>query len=1042
MNVSRFVGKMAAVMLVMCFACTVYAVDPNRTISQYIRDSWGLERGFTGGSVNSITQTADGYLWIGTEKGLVRFDGTSFRVYQQSSASMPIGPVQELIADSQSNLWILLENTKILRYHDGKFDPGHNEAEVGITSIGRGRDGSALLSSLTLGPLSYRGGSYQTLIAPEARSDSSTSSVTNDELSSRLSWATGVATHRFAKPSTEVIAVTETTDGTVWLGTRDRGLFYLKGGRVYDVPQGVGDGSINCLLPMEHGELWIGTDRGVLRWTGSKLTRDGLPSALASTQVLSAIRDRDGNIWMGSAHGLLRFNSQGVSYDDGTTTQSGLAVNSLSEDREGNIWIGTTEGIERLRDSPFVSYAIAKDSPEGSGGPVYVDGEGRTWFAPLDGGLRWMKGGHIEKVSAAGVDKDVVYSITGRGDEVWVGRQRGGLTQLRVRNGGMETRTYTHAEGLPQDSVYTVALNRDGSVWAGTLSGGVGELRDGKFTSYTTTNGLPSNNVTSMAAGSDGTMWFATPVGLTSLSSGHLQTYTETQGLPSRDIDCLFEDSTHVLWIGTPSGIGYLTSNGAHIPRDIPHSLQGQIFGIAEDRNGWLWIATSNHVLRVRRDSLLKGRVQEEDVREYGLADGLNGVEGIKRQRSVIADSSGRIWFSMNHGISVIDSTRAAKDGALVVAKIEAVSVDGVPADLAEPVRIPSVRQRVAFSFSGVSLSMPERVRYKYHLDGFDRGWSGAVAAQEAVYTNLDPGSYTFRVIASNSDGVWNRDGPTLNLTIVPAFYQTNWFLLLCAATVATLAWAVYQWHVGQMTARMDIQFIERLSERTRIARELHDTLLQSFQGLILHFQTARDLLPKDPSEAGKNLDTALESADQAMVEGRNAIYDIRASTLVDDDLARTVRSLGDELGVNRVGGTAPKFSVVEEGTAKPLDPIFRDDVYHIVREALRNSFKHSEAENIEAEITYGKRLLRVRIRDDGKGIDRKVLEDGERAGHWGLPGMRERAKRISGQLAVWSEPGVGTEVELNLPGSLVYESGSSQLMLRLFRRNGTRYKS
>jgi len=264
---------------------------------------------------------------------------------------------------------------------------------------------------------------------------------------------------------------------------------------------------------------------------------------------------------------------------------------------------------------------------------------------------------------------------------------------------------------------------------------------------------------------------------------------------------------------------------------------------------------------------------------------------------------------------------------------------------------------------------------------------------------------------------------------------------LLCAAVVATVAWAVYQWHVGQVTARMDIQFIERLSERTRIARELHDTLLQSFQGLILHFQTARDMLPKDPSGAGKSLDTALESADQAMVEGRNAIYDIRGSTLVDDDLAHTITSLGDELGAARVGGVAPKFSVVEEGTAKPLDPIFQDDVYHIVREALRNSFKHSEAKNIEAEITYGKRLLRVRIRDDGKGIDRKVLEEGERAGHWGLPGMRERAKRISGQLAVWSEPGVGTEVELNLPGSLVYESASSQLLLRFFRRNGTRDK-
>jgi len=280
-------------------------------------------------------------------------------------------------------------------------------------------------------------------------------------------------------------------------------------------------------------------------------------------------------------------------------------------------------------------------------------------------------------------------------------------------------------------------------------------------------------------------------------------------------------------------------------------------------------------------------------------------------------------------------------------------------------------------------------------------------------------------------------DGPSVNLTVVPAFYETSWFLLLCAAGVGALAWAVYQWHVGQVTSRMDLQFIERLSERTRIARELHDTLLQSFQGLILHFQTARDLIPRDPSKAEKSLDSALQSADEAMVEGRNAIYDIRSSTLVDDDLAHMITTLGEELRAKAIEGTRPGFSVVEEGTAKPLDPIFRDDIYHIVREALRNSFKHGKAQKIEAEITYGKRLLRVRIRDDGKGIDRKVLEEGERAGHWGLPGMRERAKRIGAHLEVWSEAGAGTEVELNVSGSLIYESSSLQILSRLFRKGG-----
>jgi len=1038
----RLLIEMVAALVVMCFAHVVYAVDPNRAISQYMREGWGLERGFAGGTVTSIAQGPDGYLWIGTEKGLVRFDGLGFRMFQQQApTAQPIGAVQELVADSQSNLWILLTNTRVLQYHDEKFEPGSSQAEVGITSIGRSRDGSALLSSLALGPLAYHAGKFDVLTVSHVSEGSAAgATVANDELSSKLSWATGVATHRFAKPNTSVVAIAETSDGVVWLGTPDKGLFYLKGGQIYGIPQGVDDGRINCLLPLANGELWVGTDKGILRWTGSKLTRDGVPTALSKVRVLSAIRDRDKNIWIGSSHGLLRFNANGLSSDE-STIGSDIAVNALFEDREGDIWIGTMRGIERLRDSPFVTYAVAKGMRSESGGPVYVDSRGRTWFAPLDGGLHWLKDGVIEEVRVGGLDKDVVYSIAGSGDELWVGRQRGGLTHLRFGSGSFEAKTYTHTDGLAQDSVFAVHQNRDGSVWAGTLSGGVSEFKDGKFTSYTTANGLPSNTITSMTEGADGTMWFAIPVGLTSMLNGHWQNYGPHESLPSPDVDSLFEDSKGVLWIGTTSGLAYLAAGVINIPRDVPQSLHERVFGVAEDTNGWLWVATSNHVLRAKRDRLLGGVIGEGDVREYGTADGLSGVEGVKRQRSVVADSLGRIWFSMSHGLSMVDPIRATRGAGLVFAKIDGISVDGAPIDLKAAVRIPSVRQRVTFSFSGVSLSVPERVRFKYRLEGFDRDWSEPVGTREAIYTNLDPGSYTFHVIACNSEGVWNSEGSSLNLTVVPEFYQTNWFLLLCAAAVAALAWGVYQWHVGQMTSRMDIQFIERLSERTRIARELHDTLLQSFQGLILHFQTARDLIPKDPSKAEKNLDSALESADQAMVEGRNAIYDIRSSTLVDDDLVHAITALGKELGGNREDGSGPKFSVVEEGTAKALDPIFRDDVYHIVREALRNSFKHSEAQKIEAEITYGKRLLRVRIRDDGKGIDRKVLEVGERVGHWGLPGMRERAKRISGQLAVWSEPGAGTEVELSLPGSLVYESGSSQLLLRLFRRNGARDK-
>jgi signal transduction histidine kinase len=289
--------------------------------------------------------------------------------------------------------------------------------------------------------------------------------------------------------------------------------------------------------------------------------------------------------------------------------------------------------------------------------------------------------------------------------------------------------------------------------------------------------------------------------------------------------------------------------------------------------------------------------------------------------------------------------------------------------------------------------------------------------------------------MASGSDGAWNKDPATLDLKILPAFYQANWFYFLCFLIASGIAWVVYQRRLHQMTTRLDLQFEERLSERARIAGELHDTLLQTFQGLTLHFQKARNLLPDRPAEAIKTLDRALDGAEQAIVEGRDAILDIRAPATAVNDLGEELTSLGQELSGSDRNGDSAKFRVLIEGEAQPLHPLLQIEVYRIAREALRNSFGHSGANLIETEIAYTKRLFRMRIRDDGKGIDPEVLRQGERAGHLGLPGMRERAKRIGGQLDVWSEPGAGTEVELRIPGSIAFRASQARQKLKPFLR-------
>jgi ligand-binding sensor domain-containing protein/signal transduction histidine kinase len=1030
MKSRRYLALALAALFLAVFAFSARAIDPNRMASQYIHDRWGSARGFTGGSVSSIAQTPDGYLWIGSEKGLFRFDGLTFRSFPQAAPStLPIGPVQGLTSDALGNLWVILQSTKILRYRDGKFELGRDEAEAGITSATTTKDGAVLFASLALGPLTYDSGKFEILSAQNGPTNYATSSSpANDELNTRRSWATGITAHRLAEPNSAVLSMIETFDGRLWLGTQDKGLFFFKDGRISSVPSPAKNEKINCLLPADNGELWIGTDGGLRRWNGSVVTSDAVPPSLVHQPILALARDRDSNIWIGTSRAIFRFNAQGVFPVDASETLQPAAVNAIFQDREGNIWLGTSRGIERLRDSPFVAYSISKTGASESNGPVYVDDQGRTWFAPLDGGLYWLKNGQVGSVSNDGLNTDVVYSITGAPGEIWVGRQQGGLTHLRFDSSSFTAKTFREIDGLAQNNVYSVFETRDGSVWAGTLNGGVSRFKDGKFSSFTSLDGLASNTVSAIEETSDGTMWFGTPNGVTSFSQGKWQTYSVQNGSNSGEVNCLLEGSGHNLWIGSAGGVSFLASGRVQVPPNLPDALRDPVFGVAEDNVGWLWISTSNRVLRINREKLLSGTLASTDLRQFGLDDGLSGLEGVKRQRSVAADSLGRIWFSMNHGLSVVDPVRLTKTSPPVLIKIDSVSADGAPLDLASAVRIPSSRHRLSFAFSGLSLSVPERVRYRYRLDGFDHNWSEPAATRDAIYTNLSPGSYTFRVIASNSDGVWSETGTALPIDIVPQFYQTKWFFLLAALLAGIIIWLAYQRHVQQVTERLDLQYKERLSERTRIARELHDTLLQSFQGLMLHFQRARNLLPTNPAQAIQRLDSALAGAEQAIVEGRNAIHDIRSTALVNEDLAQAMTALGSELSVSDSGAASATLNVLEEGAPRPLDPVVRDEIYRIVREALRNAFTHARAKNIEAEIAYGEKLLRIRIRDDGLGIDPHVLARGDRTGHWGLPGMRERAQQIGGHLDVWSELGAGTEVELTVPAPAAYKSSSAPL--------------
>ena len=1027
----RVAWSCIASLAVVCGAVSTFAIDPNRKVSQYMREFWGTDRDFPGGSVTSIAQTPDGYLWIGTDRGLVRFDGVSFRRYGQAGpSSFPIGPVRELLGDKKGNLWILLETTRLLRYHDGVFDLMRGEAENGISAMGFGIGGEVLISSLATGTLRFDGERFVSVSSAAAVPP--TTAKGQEDLtfwsSTDLLWSSGLRSHRLVAPTSSVISMATTADGKIWLGTEDRGLFYVSEGRVFAVTKGLPGQRIICVLPLEGPELWVGTGKGVIRWTGSQLSRKGVPEALQHVGVLSIIRDRDSNIWVGTSHGLLRFNARGISSLAGQTPVTSAPVTALFEDREGNLWAGGPRGIERLRDSAFVTYSAGALRSESSG-PIYVDEEGRAWFAPLEGGLYWIQDGKEGSIANDGLSRDVVYSITGSKNSLWVGRQRGGLTHLTYAHGSISTKTYTQADGLAQNGVYAVYRSEDGAVWGATLSGGVSKYWKGRFTSYSTANGMASDTVSSIAESADGTMWFGTPDGLNALSIGKWRVFTVRDGLPANDVNCLLTDREDVVWIGTASGLAFLRAGLVQLPAAVPASLHEPIYGMAEDGNGRLWIATSNHVLAVKRDKLAGGGDARNDVREYGLEDGLQGMEGVRRQRSVFSDTFGRVWFSTNRGISVVDTKRSVDSSAPAIVRIDGLTADGDTIELQLPVRVPPGEHRIMFDYSGLSLAVPERIRFRYFLDNFDRNWSEPTAARQAVYTNLRPGRYRFRVTASNSAGIWNSSESTLPFEIEQALWQTWWFRMSGVLVAFVMALAFIRLRMLKLTRQLSTRFEERLTERTRIAQELHDTLLQGVLSASMQLHVADERLSPD-SPAKPIVGRVLQLMSHVIEEGRNTVRGLRSSRVSALDLEQALSRVREEFPVE----FDVDFRVIVEGAPRPLRPIVSDEVYLIGREALSNAFRHSRASGVEVELEYAANHLRVLIRDNGDGIDPEVLRWG-RDGHWGLSGMKERTEKIGGKLRVLSHVAAGTEVELSVPGRIAFDDKPEDRGLAWFSR-------
>jgi signal transduction histidine kinase len=518
-------------------------------------------------------------------------------------------------------------------------------------------------------------------------------------------------------------------------------------------------------------------------------------------------------------------------------------------------------------------------------------------------------------------------------------------------------------------------------LWLGFLRSGLAYFKDGQIrTSYAVSDGLGEGRVNGLRTDPDGTLWAATEGGLSRVKDGRVATLTHNNGLPCDSVGQVVEDDAHAFWLDTACGLV--------------------------------------RIARPELDAWVTDRKRMVQTTVFDAADGVSSHSITTGYSPGVAKSQdGRLWLLPREGVSVVDPRHLPVNTLAPPVHIEQISADRQTYETSSQVRLPPLIRDL-------------------QIDYTDRDWQDVGNRRQAFYNYLPPRTYRFRVIASNNSGVWNEAGTFLDFSIAPAYYQTNWFRLSCVIAFTAMLWGLYRLRLHQLARQLDMRLEERVSERTRIARELHDTLLQNLHGLLFRFQAARNMLPRRTEEAMEALDGAISRTEQAIAESRDTIKDLRYERASSTDLAELITQTGRELESSAdANGNPPTFRVIVEGERQTLSPVLQDEVYRIARELLRNAFQHAGARHIEADIRYDHHFLRVLIRDDGKGMDSKVLKEGGQPGHWGLPGVRERAKQIGARLDFWSDGGAGTEVQLTVPVSVDSEKPRHGSQFRLLHK-------
>ncbi|HMF92783.1 MAG TPA: two-component regulator propeller domain-containing protein [Vicinamibacterales bacterium] len=961
--------------------------------AQYRFDNWNTDNGLPQNSVESMVQTRDGYLWLTTRDGLVRYDGVRFTAFTKNTAKgLTTSRFYTLFEDSRGVLWIGTDDRGVVRYDGGEF-----------TTLGR------------------ETGLPDQWVWAMREDDEGRLLVVTERTIMRLEGG------RFAPVASELAAPgwrPQPRGGLSFVdnaGVRvfDRGHFVLR-----PLPEDLSANDVTQFYEDQHRTVWVvaGSTR-LLRYTADGVTEYSL-RGLPDPPVSAVLQDRSGGIWIGTSLGGLSLLKDGklatVRAGRGT---SGSRIVSMLEDREGGLWLGTiNEGLFRMSRQAITVLGQTAGLSEPNVYPLLQDRGGVIWVGTWGRGLFRYADGRFTAAAGQGPllsNASVTALLEDRDGNLWVGTNGSGV--FRLRNGRL-TR-FGKADGLGDNAAICILEDRAGSLWFGTREG-LTNYRDGVFTAFTTRDGLPHNKVRVLYESRDGVLWIGTLGGLARFSNGVFRTLTDATGFAGDHVRTIHEDADGVIWVGTYDG-GLIRFENGRLSRITTRDglSNNGVFQILEDDNGYFWMGSNLGISRVSRRELnefARGHRRAVAALAYGKGDGLLTLEcNGGAWPSGIRTRSGQLWIPTQQGVAVIDPRAISFNRLAPPVVIESVLRDGEALGRVDAVHLPPDRHDLQIQYTGLSFVRPEYVRFRVRLDGLDPDWHDVGTRRVAYYPQLGPGSYTFRVQAANSDGVWSEQVTALAIVVAAPFWRTWWFTLMTLSIVTGLAVLAVEHRIARLRRRQAEQdaFSRQLietqeKERSRIAAELHDGLGQTLA--VLRNQALVGLKsPENHSRALEQLAEIAKGALGAIGEVRAIAYDLRPLQIDRLGLTGAVETMMTT--VAQSSNVEMTASIDSVDGALPYDAQIL--VYRIVQECLSNIVKHSAATSARIALRAERDWIRVEVTDNGKGFSAATLE---RPGHsgrgFGLLGIAERARILRAKLTVTSEPGKGTSVSIEVP--------------------------